>query len=133
MLEITGTPPYAEDICALVVRIAEEALEMGDIDQLKVFWYFDDGLDQTARDVLFQAEPFDVWFEPYFSDNAKYWHASRLIVYSDTVEGRDELRFHVVLGDDLPVYALCVNRTTRQAQWYLQETPVASALAAKRK
>lgn len=105
---------------------------MGDIDQMKVIWYLDDGLQQTARDVLFESTPFEEWFDPYFEDNAKYWDDSYVVVFSDTVPGRDELRFHVVLGEDMPVYALCVNRKTRQAQWYLQETPTARRLAATR-
>ena len=132
MIEVTGSPPYPEDLARRVVALAEEALGLGDTDQMKVVWYLDDQLDQTARDVLFEPGEFDAWFDPYFEDNVKYWDDSYVVVFSDTIPGRDELRFHVVLGEDMPVYALCVNRKTRRAQWYLQETPIARRLAATR-
>lgn len=132
MIEVTGSPPYPDDVASRVIALAEEALEMGDIDQMKVVWCLDDQLEITSRDVLFQSKPFDEWFELYYADNSKYWDDSYVVVYSDTVPGRDELRFHVVLGEDMPVYALCVNRKTRMAQWYLQETPTARRLAATR-
>jgi hypothetical protein len=130
VIEVIGGSPLDPAIAALVKDLAEEALEMGDIDQLKVFWYFDDDLDRTAKDVLFESAPFEEWFPKYLEDNDKYWHASYVVVYSDQIPGRDELRFHVVLGEDHPTYALCVNRKTRKAQWYLQETPQAATLAA---
>lgn len=133
MIEINGSHPHGEAINRLVANLAEEALTMGDIEQMKVFWYYDDELDRTARDVLFEPGEFDVWFEKYYADNQQYWDASYVVVYSDTVPGRDELRFHVVLGSDMPVYALCVNRKTGQAQWYLQETDTATRMAEKRK
>jgi hypothetical protein len=133
MIEVLGSHPSGPAISKLVQELAEEALAMGDLHELKVFWYYDDTLDRTAKDVLYETEEFDVWFENYFSDNEKYWDDSYIVVYSDTVPGRDELRFHVVLGSDMPVYALCVNKKTRQAQWYLQETPTANKLAEKRK
>lgn len=132
MIEVIGSPPYGPEISKLVQDLAEKALYIGDTEKLKIFWYYDDDLDQQARDFLYDPDEFDVWFEKYYIDNKKYWDDSYLIVYSDTVSGRDELRFHVVLGSDMPVYALCLNHNTGEAQWYLQETATARKLAAKR-
>lgn len=130
VIEFPADSPHDADVTKLVEGIARDTYSI-DTPSLKVFTYVDDGLAIFETDALEESGFFSEWFGGYYEGHRTLWEESHIVVFSETIEGLDQVRYHVVLGQDFPVYALCVNRTTGEAQWYLQETPAAQVLSSK--
>ena len=134
VIEFPANSPHDSDLTELVQGIALDTINH-DVPEMKIFFYVDDELAIFETDPLIPREDqriFSEWFPDYYAGHRTLWEESHVVVYSDTIEGRDEVRYHVVIGEDLPVYALCINRKTGQSAWYLQETTTARDLAARK-
>lgn len=132
-IEFPSTSPHGPEITALVQDIAADTYSL-DVPRMKIFFYVDGELEVVERDAFMPVSDaqFSDWFPDYYAGHRTAYTEAHLVVYSDTIEGLDQVRYHVVVGKDHPVYALCVDRKTGQSVWYLQETTTARDLASRK-